>query len=195
MGPMAGPLWSSFMVSPTDVWAVGQNQTYGSNGRGWCLLALDGTAGLGGGWNTPQATVNSGPIYSVFLVSPTEGWAVGANGTIFHYFGGIWNSFVSPVKASLRPVFMISPTEGWAVGDGGVIIHFSTGIWTGPVSPGRFEQSVFSLHDQFNRGLGLWCKGSNSSLLWGNLDVVTVKLGSHISRLVVEFQFRVLQLT
>lgn len=94
-------------------------------------------------------------IYSVFMVSSTEGWAVGAGGIIFHYFGGVWNTFTSPVNscppnsppgcASLRSVFMISPTEGWAVGDGGIIIHFSTGIWSGPVSPGTTANNLFSV--------------------------------------------------
>jgi len=134
------------MVSSTDVWAVGQNQTYGTNGHaGGIFWHWTGVAGLGGGWNTPQATVNSGPIYSIFMVSPTEGWAVGANGTIFHYFGGAWNSFTSPVTTALRSVFMISPTEGWAVGDGGIIIHYASGIWSGPVGPGTTTNNLFSV--------------------------------------------------
>jgi len=153
-GPNAGPLWSAFMVSSTDVWAVGQNLTYGpvtgtcapSCGHaGGTFWHWTGVAGLGGGWNTPQATVNSGPIYSVYMVSPIEGWAVGANGTIFHYFGGVWNTFTSPVKSALRSVFMISPTEGWAVGDGGVIIHYASGIWSGPVGPGTTSNNLFSV--------------------------------------------------
>ena len=147
-GPQAGPLWSSFMVSPTDVWAVGQNETFGPHSGGHAggtFWHWTGVAGLGGGWNTPQATVNSGPLYSVFMVSSTEGWAGGANGTIYHYFGGTWNTFTSPVSTALRSVFMISPTEGWAVGDGGVIIHYSSGTWSGPVSPGTTSNNLFSV--------------------------------------------------
>jgi len=147
-GSQAGPLWSAFMVSPTEIWAVGQNETFGPNSKGHAggtFWHWTGVAGLGGGWNTPQATVNSGPLYSVFMVSSTEGWAVGANGTIYHYFGGVWNSFTSPVSTALRSVFMISPTEGWAVGDGGIIIHYSSGTWSGPVSPGTTSNNLFSV--------------------------------------------------
>ncbi|MGA3108420.1 MAG: carboxypeptidase-like regulatory domain-containing protein [Candidatus Bathyarchaeia archaeon] len=157
-GPNAGPLWSAFMVSSTDIWAVGQNQA-GGMGVFWHWT---GVPGLGGGWNMPQAPVPcpvsiAAPkcgIYSVFMVSSTEGWAVGAGGIIFHYFGGVWNTFTSPVDSCpspapactyLRSVYMISPTEGWAVGDGGVIIHFSTGIWSGPVSPGTTSNNLFSV--------------------------------------------------
>ena len=157
-GADAGPLWSAFMVSSTDVWAVGQSQSGGS-GVFWHWT---GTAGLGGGWNTPQthitcpSAVPSGDcaLYSVFMVSPTEGWAVGAGGIIFHYFGGTWNTFSSPITCtagpplscpSLRSIFMISPTEGWAVGDGGIIIHYSSGTWSGPVAPGTTSRNLFSI--------------------------------------------------
>ena len=139
-GTDAGPLWSTFMVSSTDVWAVGQDQG-GTHGVFWHWT---GTAGLGGGWNEPQAHVTP-LLYSVFMVSPTEGWAVGAGGAIFHYFGGEWNTFTSPVSTSLRSVYMISPTEGWAVGDGGIIIHYSSGTWSGPVSPGTTATNLFSV--------------------------------------------------
>ena len=137
------------MVSSTDVWAVGQNNA-GDHGVFWHWT---GIAGLGGGWNEPQASVlcpaavtalNCG-LYSVFMVSSTEGWAVGAGGVIFHYFGGEWNSFTSPVTAALRSIYMISPTEGWAVGDGGIIIHYSGGTWSGPVSPGTTSNNLFSV--------------------------------------------------
>jgi photosystem II stability/assembly factor-like uncharacterized protein len=148
-GPNAGPLWSSFMINTNDVWAVGQNRTGPLTGRaGGTFWHWTGVPGLGGGWNMPQAVVNTGPVYSVFMVSSTEGWAVGANGTIYHYFGGAWNSFMSPVsgtKTPLRSVYMISPTEGWAVGDGGIIIHYSSGIWSGPVSPGTTTNNLFSV--------------------------------------------------
>jgi len=147
-GTDAGPLWSTFMVSSTDVWAVGQDQA-GDNMVFWHWT---GTAGLGGGWNMPQPVVPCAAslrgecgLYSVFMVSPTEGWAVGAGGMIFHYFGGAWNTFASPVSTSLRSIYMISPTEGWAVGDGGVIIHYSSGTWSGPVGPGTTSNNLFSV--------------------------------------------------
>jgi len=139
-GADASRLWSAFMVSSTDVWAVGQNKD--GDGVFWHWT---GTAGLGGGWNTPQGVAPNTPLYSVFMVSSTEGWAVGGGGAIFHYFGGEWNSFTSPVSTALRSVYMISPTEGWAVGDGGIIIHYSSGTWSGPVGPGTTSSNLFSV--------------------------------------------------
>ena len=139
-GANAGPLWSVFMVSSTDIWAVGQTIT----GQG-IFWHWTGVPGLGGGWNAPQAPVPS-PLYSVFMVSATEGWAVGAGGSIFHYFGGAWTVFPSPVPGkNLRSVYMISPTEGWAVGDDGTIIHYAAGTWTGPVGPGTTTSNLVSV--------------------------------------------------
>ena len=141
-GSYSAQLWSAFMVSSTDVWAVGQDSASPANGVFWHWT---GIAGLGGGWNTPQGPAPKTPLYSVFMVSSTEGWAVGAGGAIYHYFGGEWNTFNSPVSTALRSVFMISPTEGWAVGDGGIIIHYSSGTWSGPVSPGAISNNLFSV--------------------------------------------------
>jgi photosystem II stability/assembly factor-like uncharacterized protein len=140
-GANAGPLWSAFMVSSTDVWAVGQNVA----GTAGTLWHWTGVPGLGGGWNLPQLPVSGVLFYSVYMVSSTEGWAVGSGGAIYHYFGGTWTSFTSPVTVSLRSVYMLSPTEGWAVGDGGTIVHYSAGTWTGPVSPGTTSNNLLSI--------------------------------------------------
>jgi len=139
-GLNAGPLWSAFMVSSTDVWAVGQNVA-GTAGVFW---HWSGIPGLGGGWNMPQSVPNIF-FYSVFMVSATEGWAVGSGGAIWHYFGGQWEAISSPVTASLRSIFMTSATDGWAVGDGGTIVHYTGGIWTGPVSPGTTTNNLLSV--------------------------------------------------
>ena len=179
-GANAGPLWSDFMVSSTDVWAVGQDQA-GANGVFWHWT---GIAGLGGGWNTessPQPEAPGTPLYSVFMVSSTEGWAVGAGGMILHYFGGAWNTFTSPVSTPLRSVFMISPTEGWAVGDGGIIIHYSGGIWSGPVSPGTTSNNLFSVFMvSSTEGWAFGGEGVNPPLLGWSLDASFLKPSSYI---------------
>jgi len=146
------------MVSSTDAWAVGQTV----NGKAGTFWHWTGVPGLGGGWNTPQAPVPSA-LFSVFMVSASEGWAVGAAGKIFHYFGGTWTSFPSPVTTALRSVFMISSTEGWAVGDGGVIVHYASGTWTGPVSPGTTTSNLFSVF-MVSSTLG-WGVGAAGSIL------------------------------
>lgn len=170
-GADAGPLWSAFMVGSTDVWAVGQNEA-GTAGTFWHWT---GVPGLGGGWNEPQAPVKGTFFYGVFMVSATEGWAVGSGGAIYHYFGGVWTAFSSPITApcfvsppnlpacSLRSVYMLSPTEGWAVGDGGTIAHYAAGTWTGPVSPGTTFNNLFSVF--MISSTGGWAFGRAGTIL------------------------------
>ena len=150
-GVNAGQLWSAFMVSSTDVWAVGQTQSGAPGCSAGCgvFWHWTGVPGLGGGWNTPQAPIPGVIFYSIFMVSSTEGWAVGSGGAIYHYFGGTWTPFTSPVTSSLstlRSLYMLSPTEGWSVGDNGVIIHYSAGNWAGPVSPGTTSNNLLSIY-------------------------------------------------
>lgn len=159
-GDNAGPLWSVFMVSSTDVWAVGQNRTGPSGGVGGVFWHWTGVPGLGGGWNLVQPPVSK-ILYSVFMVSQTEGWAVGQGGAIYHYIGGSWTAFTSPISTTLRSVYMLSPTDGWAVGDGGVIIHYTAGTWSGPVSPGTTSSNLLGVFmTSSTEGWGLGAKGA-----------------------------------
>ncbi len=139
-GSIAGSLESVFMVSPTDVWAVGFD-VGGVNGEFWHWT---GVPGLGGSWSF-QGTAVGAPLVSVFMVSSTEGWAVGASGAIYHYFGGAWTAFSSPVTPFLRSIFMTSATDGWAVGNSGTILRYASGTWSGPVSPGTTTSDLLSL--------------------------------------------------
>jgi photosystem II stability/assembly factor-like uncharacterized protein len=169
-GPDAGELASVFMVSPTDVWAVGENNTLvGCPVCHGTIWHWTGVPGLGGGWNL-VATVPD-VLNSVFMVSSTEGWAVGRNPStggrgIYHYFAGGWTAVPSPFPpcavgiCELASVFMISATEGWAVGTNGVILHYSQGIWSGPVSPGTTTQELFSVF-MVSSGEG-WAVGGGS---------------------------------
>jgi hypothetical protein len=141
-GSNAGPLQSVFMVSPTDVWAVGSDLT-GVNGVFWHWT---GVPGLAGGWSF-QGSAAGTPLFSIFMVSSTEGWAVGAGAAIYHYSGGAWTAFTTPLPAAvtLNSVFMLNPTDGWAVGTGGNIIHYTAGTWSGPVSPGTTGNTLRSI--------------------------------------------------
>jgi len=167
--PDAGRLLSVSMVSSTDVWAVGQNAAE-TAGVFWHWT---GVPGLGGGWNEPQAPVTSVTAFrSVFMVSASEGWAVGTmlsgapagSSNIYHYYGGSWTAFPSPdILHTLRSVFMISPTDGWAVGDSGIILHYTSGTWTGPVSPGTTLNDLLSVF--MVSSLEGWAFGTQGSIL------------------------------
>ncbi len=81
-------------------------------------------------------------LYSVFLVSPMEGWAVGLDGTITHTIdgGATWTNQTSGTYVDLRDVFFTSPTNGYAVGNNGTILHYTllTDVEELPTHPSGF---------------------------------------------------------
>ncbi len=103
-------------------WAVGHNSV--------------GTAGLllhdhNGQW-TEVPSPTPGFLLGIALISPSEGWAVGSQGTILHYLNGVWSSYTDAIseemtqtlpatddlsQVELTSISMISPDEGWAAGN------------------------------------------------------------------------------
>lgn len=73
-------------------------------------------------WTSPTLA----HLYSVFMVSADDGWAVGYGGTIIHWDGTDWSTVTRPTLMPLDSVFMVSADDGWAVGYDGTIIR-----WTG----------------------------------------------------------------
>jgi len=132
--PAAQKLASVSAISSSDAWAVDS-----VSGAFW---HWSGVANLGGGWNSVSSAAAG--LNSVFMISSTEGWAVGAGGIIYHYTSGGWTLY-SAVGTTLNSVFMLNANEGWAVGNGGVIYHYSSGSWSGPVSPGAAGQDLRSV--------------------------------------------------
>ena len=98
-------------------------------------------------WTKIDPHVANARLIGLSFVSPTEGWAVGAqpnnkrgtayeaDGIILHYSNGVWQQqklFKNPFghqTFSFSDVAMASPNEGWAVGDEGVILHYHNGAW------------------------------------------------------------------
>jgi photosystem II stability/assembly factor-like uncharacterized protein len=64
------------------------------------------------------------------MVSPDEGWAVGAQGTILHYSRGAWRQVDSPTTSNLAAVAMRNPDDGWIVGNQPqVLLHYAGEEW------------------------------------------------------------------
>lgn len=150
--PPAQRLASVFEISPTDAWAV-DSQT----GAFW---HWSGTFGLGGGWTLISSAVVG--MNSIWMVSPTEGWAVGVGGVVYHYGGGGWTIYAT-LGTTLNSLFMLSSTEGWAVGNQGSIYHYSSGIWSGPVSPSATSQNLRSIF-MISQSEG-WAVGASGTIV------------------------------
>lgn len=101
------------------------------------LLALGAVVALvlaGCGAAAPLPPGGHPRLTSIFMLSPTEGFAAGEGGAIVHYAHGRWDRVDEPTGVDLNGIAMTSPTEGWAVGldpaEGkGIILHSSGGRW------------------------------------------------------------------
>lgn len=117
--PTKGCLLSIYMLSPSDGWAVGIPYTHG-----WCCgEGVDSGTTIrwdGSSWST-VANPAECPLYSVYMLSATDGWAVGHGGIIMKWDGSSWSIVTDPDGGCLFSVYMLSPTDGWAVGQDGLI--------------------------------------------------------------------------
>ena len=84
-------------------------------------------------WTSPTIA----DLFDVFMVSASDGWAVGMAGTIIRSNGTDWNNVTSPTTQHLYSVFMVSASDRWAVGyrytippTGGMIIHWDGNDWS-----------------------------------------------------------------
>jgi hypothetical protein len=150
-----------FMVSATDGWAVGMQ-----SGTRPAMLRWDnncsGTVSGTGVWTdcTSTAPTINRDLNSVYMVSATDGWAVGNNGEIIQYSLGSWSAVTSPTGRRLNSVTCTPDTNCWAVGNNGEIIHWDGVIWTVAASPtGRQLNSVTCTSDT-----NCWAVGNR----WGN---------------------------
>jgi hypothetical protein len=98
------------------------------------------------------------------MYSPTEGWAVGDNGTILHWNGANWVLADSPVTSRLNAIALSSATEGWAVGDEGVILRLKGGVWSQVSQPA--ERYLYSIAiSPGTNGTDAWAMGRNGIIL------------------------------
>jgi hypothetical protein len=117
-----------------------------------CLVA----AAVGAGeWVTYTSTGTT--LRDVYMVTATNGWAVGDNGQLVHFDGSTWTAATSPTSASIRGLKMLSATSGWAVGTGGVILRYNGSSWTlatSPTSQDLYSVDLVSASDGWACGKG-----------------------------------------
>ena len=92
-----------YCVAANDCWTVGVKS------GGETIDHWNGSAWSRAG---PYASVADQDLYAVSMVSATEGYAVGSNGTIAAWDGSNWNGQTSPVGTGLRSVSVIGGSSG-----------------------------------------------------------------------------------
>ena len=141
----SGILAGLHMVSSIDGWAVGCTDI--SCGPGTAIiLRWNGLA-----WSsvTPPESATIAGLLDVFMLTPTDGWAVGlvakdGQGPILHWDGIQWRRVPAPLNAFLTSVHIVNANDGWAVGydtatNFSLILHWDGLTWdvvsTLPVPP------------------------------------------------------------
>lgn len=186
-GPVPGPCWGGsssitqsiigleqlkavFMRGSNDAWAGGSWDTTSNNPT---LIHWDGNkwhrVSVAGGYGVTQPD-----IWGIYMLSSSEGWAVGGNRldtalATLKWDGNTWTG--QPVAActcSLRSVFMISGGtggDGWSVGTGGKIYRYQSGSWLQFASVGANTlNSVFISNAGSSQNAG-WAVGDAGTVL------------------------------
>jgi uncharacterized repeat protein (TIGR01451 family) len=73
-------------------------------------------------------TAATGTIYTVDMLSSTDGWAGGMAGFILHYTGGDWVSVQTNFDSPINGIHMLSASSGWGVTYKGQVIRYD-GSW------------------------------------------------------------------
>lgn len=130
-------------------------------------------------------SVKSADLHGVFMLSASEGWAVGRLAgdigcAILQYKDGVWQSIRLPANvcstgSTLSDVQMISQNEGWAVGYkreseqvvSPIILHYLNGAWQTVPSPTDVDMSNLSMVSKDEGwAVGLkrdWSKGGKTT--------------------------------
>ena len=154
-GAAGAHLASLAILSTTDVWAVG--------GYRYSYDSASATYHWNGTTLNGQFDHHWYSLYSVAMVSPNDGWAVGMLGEIKHWDGNTWTSLSSPVSSTLNSVAMVSANDGWAVGYGG-ILHWNGNNWSQASSPVTYTLNSVTMVSS-NDG---WAVGDSGTILHWN---------------------------
>jgi hypothetical protein len=114
-GDQALGLWAIKTIDGYTVYAGGNDESTPGHGIIW--------KSTGAGFTPETSTAGTG-IIGVWGSSPTDIYAVGAAGKIFHSTGdGTWSPQTTPVSTDLEAIYGASADEIYAVGDQGVVLH------------------------------------------------------------------------
>ncbi len=152
-------------TNPIDAWAVGRG------GQLWHF-----SSGIWSGPLSPGGT--SQDLYSVQLVSTSEGWIVGADGTVLHSTtlqgSNTWLILTQPLQSAVGTgVNLLSASfpgsgNGWAVGSNGVILQTSNSGCGSAVPQPCWGGSTNTLNSpQLN---AVWELGSSDAWAGGMFD-------------------------
>jgi hypothetical protein len=111
--------------SASDIWVVGETATRGYTGgtRTSVILHYNGSA-----WTQVAAPDQSG-LLDVDAVSPTDVWAIAADGAVLKWNGSAWRAVTTLELSNNASIAALSATDVWVAQEGG-LSHYNGTTWT-----------------------------------------------------------------
>jgi hypothetical protein len=127
--------WTQVSTCDTVVggYAAGYSAIHGTSATDvWVTMDRGGTLchRTDKGWSRVGSGTTQ-PLYDLWMVSPTAGFAVGDEGTTLRYLGGSWLSMPSGTTQRLTHVWAPSETSAWALSDSGALWRWNGTTWAG----------------------------------------------------------------
>lgn len=120
----------------------------------------------------PPATASN--LRDVDMVSGSDGWAVGEEGIVLHYTGGVWQQVNLSTTNTLVDVFMLSATNGYILAwtdTGSAIYHYDGSTWNLEYSPDLSLSRIDASAPD-----NVWVVGLNVTLHWDGSSWNTVPI-------------------
>jgi len=83
-----------------------------------------------GGWCWSAPTPQGNDLGGVWSTSASDVWSVGDLGTILHWDGATWSSYLGVTDQPLSHVRGSGASDVWAVGAAGTILHWDGAAWS-----------------------------------------------------------------
>jgi uncharacterized repeat protein (TIGR01451 family) len=126
------------------------------------VQAIPAEALSASGWEDVTPDTSTATMYTLDMLSATEGWAGGMAGFILKYNGSEWGGVPTTFDKPILGMDMVNSNLGWGVGWGGIIVKYDGSSWQ--VVPGTPD--VASLADVFMLSASDgWAVGSGGTIL------------------------------
>jgi hypothetical protein len=136
--------------SASDIWVVGQTETPGYRDRQFTSVIMHYN---GSSWTQVTSPDNSG-LMDVDAVSPTDAWAIAADGSVLNWNGSAW-SVVTQLAEGNTAIAALSATDVWVAGVVS-LTHYNGTSWTStPIPSGS---NAFTGHAALSPG-DIWFAG------------------------------------
>ena len=116
-------------TSASDIWVVGETVTPGYHNRHFTSVIMHYN---GSSWTQMTAPDNSG-LLDVDAVSPTDAWAIAADGSVLKWNGTAW-TVVTQLAQGNTAIAALSATDVWVAGVVS-LTHYNGTSWTSTPDP------------------------------------------------------------